>query len=215
VEVRYLAWICVAALAFAQGTDPKPKAEDYEVHAKLKQLEIGAEYMVYSFSGHGQTFLTSDHLVVEVALFPPKGTMVVASHADFSLRVDGKVLRPATPQMVAAAMQRTEWRQPRGVQGTVGMGNDEVIFGGPPRQTPPYGGTTRTPSPPRAPEPENRSGLPPPEKVRADELVVEVALPQGEFHAPVSGFVYFPFQGKASKIRSVELIYEDAVLKLK
>jgi hypothetical protein len=215
VEVRYPAWICFATLAFAQGTDPKPKAEDYEVHAKLKQLEIGAEYMVYSFSGHGQTFLATDHLVVEVALFPPKGETVMASAAGFSLRVDGKVLRPSTPQMVAAAMQRTEWRQPHGVQATAGMGNADVILGGPPRQTPPYGGTTRTPAPPRAPEPGNRSGLPPPEKVRADELVVEVALPQGEFSRPVSGFVYFPFQGKASKIRSVELIYEDTTLKLK
>jgi hypothetical protein len=215
VEVRYLAGICFAALACAQGTDPRAKAEDYEAHAKLKQAEIGAEYLVSSFSGLGQMFQAPEHLVVEVALFPFRRAAVVSSAAAFELRVDGRVLRPVSPQMVAATMQRAEWRQQRGLQTTAGMGNDSVILGAPPRQTPPYGGTSRTPAPPRAPEPENRGGLPPPEKIPADELVIESALPEGEFRGPVSGFLYFPFRGKASKIRSVELVFDDTTLKLK
>jgi len=214
--VHYLVWIAFATAAGAQGTDPKAKADEYEVHASAKGIDIGAEYMVSSVSGQGGMFVVPDHLVVEVALFPPKGDTVVSGSGDFQLRVDGKLLRPVTPAMVVAAIERREWTYPRGVQATAGTGNDSVIIGGPTRQMPPYGGTgRRTPTPPRAPEPENRSGLPPPEPVKLTELVVNTALPEGSFRGPVSGFLYFPFSGKASKVRTVELHYGDVRLKLK
>lgn len=46
-------------------------------------------------------------------------------------------------------------------------------------------------------------------------MIVKTAFPEGEFRGAVSGYVYFPFTGKASKIKSVELLYGDARLKLK
>ena len=213
--MRYLVCLCVAGVAWAQGTDPKAKAEEYEVHARLKGVDIGAEYMVYSISSQGKTFLAEDHLVVEVALFPPKGGFVTASSGEFTLRVDGKMLRAVTPQMVVMAMQRRDWQYPRGPQAGIGRGDDAVILGGPTQQGP-YGMPRgRTPAPPRAPAPENRSGLPPAEPVRLDEVIAKTAFPEGEFRGAVSGFVYFPFAGKASKIKSVELHYGDTRLKLK
>lgn len=213
--MRYLAVLCCGGLVFAQGTEPRAKAQDYEVHDAVKGVAIGAEYMVYSVSGQGKTFVIPDHLVVEVALFPPRPGSVTASASEFQLRVDGRMLRPVTPQMVVTAIERQEWRQPRGVQATAGMGDDVVILGGPTRGQPPYGNRRTTPMPPRAPEPENRSGIPPAPPVRAEELVVSTAFPAGEHRGPVSGFLYFPYTAKASKIRSVELIYDDARLKLK
>ncbi len=214
--MRYLACLAFAASVWDQGTTPKAKADDYEVHTRVRRVELGAEYMVTSVAGPNGMYVVPDHLVVEVALFPPKGEAVGIGAGDFELRVDGKTLRPVTPGMVVAAIERAEWKYPRGVQATAGMGNDTVIVGGPTRQVPPWGGPTRrTPTPPRGPEQENRSGLPPPEPVKLTELVVTTALPEGEFRGPVSGFLYFPFTGKASKIRTVVLYYGDTSLKLK
>ena len=121
-------------------------------------------------------------------------------------------------QHVPAAEQierGTPWRRGR-VQAAGGVGDKVVVLGGPTRQAPPYGQNPRTtPRPPRAPEPENPSGLPPAEKVNSAELLIRTALPEGTFSGPVSGYLYFWFSGKASKIKSVELLYRDAVLKLK
>jgi hypothetical protein len=89
------------------------------------------------------------------------------------------------------------------------------VLGGP-QQGPPYGGGPgRTPAPRRIPDPDYGSGLPPREPVKADELVIRTALPDGVFGGPVSGYVYFRFQGKASKLKSVDLLYQDLTLKLK
>src|ERR1051326_3163597 len=131
--------ICCAAVAIA-GTDPKANADDYEVHARVGSLSVGAEYMVHSFSGDGQTFILDDFLVVEVALFPAKGDSVVVNPGEFTLRLDGKhvTLPAAAPQMVVNAMDRRQWQQTRGVQAAGGVGDQVVIVGGPSRQTPPY-----------------------------------------------------------------------------
>jgi hypothetical protein len=199
--MRYLAWLCAAGLAFAQGTEPKAKASEYEVHATAKGVDVGAEYMVYSISANDRMLLVENHLVVEVALFPPKRGLVTASSGEFTLRVDGKMLRPVTAQMVVMAMQRSAWGYPRGPQD--------------PSQQPFPTGRGRMPAPPRAPAPDDRSGLPAAEPVRLDEVIVKTALPEGEFRGAISGYLYFPFTAKASKIKSVELHYNDVRLKLK
>jgi hypothetical protein len=199
--MRYLAWLCAAGLAFGQGTEPKAKASDYEVHTAVKGVDVGVEYMVYSISANDRMLLVENHLVVEVALFPPKRGLVTTSSGEFMLRVDGKMLRPVTAQMVVMAMQRNAWSYQRGPQD--------------PAQAPFPTGRSRMPAPPRAPAPEDRSGQPPAEPVRLDEVIVKTALPEGEFRGAVSGYLYFPFTGKASKIKSVELHYGEARLKLK
>ena len=166
--VRYLLWLGLAGLACAQGTEPKPKADDYEVHGRARDLAIGAEYMVHSFSGEGVTFLAPDFLILEVALYPPKGQYVRVASGDFTLRVDGRrtTLPAASADMVAASLRRSEWQRTRGVEATGGIGDTAVVLGAP-QQVPPYGNPPRrTPLPPRAPEPENPSGLPRPEPVK-------------------------------------------------
>src|SRR5215831_5693975 len=129
--MRWLPWFCCAALAGAQGSDPKPKAEDYELHAKTGHVSVGAEFMENSFSGQGQTFIVKDYLVVEVALYPEKGTSVHADPAAFGLRVNGnqRTLPSQPATAVVTSLQRPEWRGGPRLEGAAGVGG--VILGTP------------------------------------------------------------------------------------
>ena len=214
--MRYCLLFCCAALAFGQGTDTKKKAEDYEVHAQAKSAAIGAEYMVHSFSRGEQSFIAQDYLVVEVALFPPKDTNITARNG---LRINGKKqgLLPQAPQMVAAAMQHPEWDDRTRPSVDLGAGPVRVTIGVVPTNRPPIPGSNPpgTQPPSRVPVPrDNPTGMTK-EPVRADALVLETALVEGEHHAAFSGFLYFPWRGKTSSIKTLELLYEDTVLKLK
>src|ERR1044071_9796445 len=102
--MRWILLSLSAALAFGQGTEPKPKAADYDVQGKSKLIEIGAEYMVHSFGGDNQLFIAEDFLIVEVALYPPKGEEVRVDRSAFSLRINGKppALGALSPQMFAS-----------------------------------------------------------------------------------------------------------------
>ena len=215
--MRWILLPCFAALAFGQGTEPKPKAEDYDVHARSKQIALGAEFMVHSFSGEGQTFIAEDYLVVEVALYPPKGETVTVNTGAFALRVNGKKppLVAQTPTMVAYSLNRPEWNQRPRMEAEGGYGNTGVILGRPVPSQVPGGQQRRLPMPPRAPAPDAPGGIDRPEPVRPEELLVRTALSDGEFRGPVSGFLYFAYRGKPSGIKTLDLLYEDAVLKLR
>jgi hypothetical protein len=141
----------------------------------------------------------------------------VASNASgFTLRVNGK--RPigsAPASMAVASLQRVQWRQGPRAQAGVGVGDVDVVLGGPTQRYPngqPVPTTTRRP--PRAPD-DAPGGIEREPPVKADELIVQTALPEGDFKGPVSGFVYFPFPGKTSSVRTVDLIFRDKVLRLK
>src|SRR5271165_5536763 len=109
--MRYLLPVCCAGLLFGQGTEPKPKAEDYEIHAQVRNLGIGAEYMVHSYSRGEQMYLAKDYLVVEVALYPPKGQAFTVQNGDFALRMNKKQpVQAEAPATVVAEMQHPEWR---------------------------------------------------------------------------------------------------------
>jgi len=209
-----------AGLLWGQGTEPKHQPEDYEVHAQAGPTALGAEFMVHSFSRGEQTFIAQDYLVVEVALFPPKGETIVVENGNFSLRVNGKkqVLLPQPSSMVAAALQHPEWEQQRGMTPSIGggLGNTGVILGGPPRTQPIPGSNPpgSQPMPPVQVPPYDPTGMRK-EPVKADVLVVETALVEGPHHSAISGFLYFPFRGKISSIKTLELVYQDAVLKLR
>ena len=215
------ALLLTASLAFAQsGTEPKPRADDYDVHARAKDIGVGVEFMIHSFSGRGQTFIAEDYLVVEVALYPPKDGVVEIANSDFSLRLNHRKqsVAPVPPQMVAASLSRPEWRDRPNLQVDGGIGDTQVRLGGPPVNRPPYPGGPTQPGPPRAPrvpdaDPPGGGDRQP--AVKAEELVVLTALPEGKYHGAVSGYLYFPSRGKISSLKSVELLYGDVVLKLR
>jgi hypothetical protein len=211
-------FLCCAATAFAQGgTEPKPKAEDYDVHAAYRDLSIGAEFMIHSFSGQGQTYVTQDFLVVEVALYPPKGKGVNIDEGAFALRINGKkqLVTAAPPAMVVSSLQHPDWQTGSGprMEAGGGVGNTGVILGRPTPSTFPGQPVPQSPVP-RMPKADN-GGIEPERRVTAEELVVQAALQQGHHNGATSGYLYFPYKGKTASIKSLELLYEDAVLKLR
>jgi hypothetical protein len=214
--VRWTFLLLCATAAFAQsGTEPKSKAEDYEVHSQAKDVAIGAEFMIHSFSGHGTTYVAKDYLVVEVALFPPKGGSVTANAGRFAIRMNGRrLLTPVAPQTVAVSLQHPEWQTGPHLEGGGGLGNTGVILGRPRPSQVPGGQDPRGPTQPRAPGRGNPGDIEPEPRVPAHQLVVETALPEGPFRGPVSGFLYFPYKGRTSSIKTLDLLYDDAVIKL-
>jgi hypothetical protein len=210
---------CGASSALAQGagTDPKKNAEEYDVHGHSGDVAIGAEFMIHSFSGQGQMYMVKDFLVVEVALFPPKDATITVNQGRFALRVNGKrpELVPAAPQMIATMMQHPEWDTGPRLEGGGGMGPAGVVLGRPRPSEVPGGQHPPVPTQPRAPAPDPPGGIEPEPRIQAPELVLQTALPQGPHKGPISGFLYFPYKGRSASIKSVELLYEDAVLKLR
>jgi len=215
--MRYLAILCAAGFAWAQGTTPKANPDEYPAHAVVGNLGVGAEFTVHSFGRGEQMFVTPDHLVVEVALFPPKGHTVRAEPGKFTLRVNGKknLLSPEAPSMVAASLNHPAWEQRRGAE--IGAGVGPVIFDTGQPGTAPFPGAPgpRTnPRPADIPDATNPSGVER-ERVKPEELLAETALPEGEHRGAVSGFLYFAYKGRISSIKSLDLLYDGAVLKLR
>jgi hypothetical protein len=216
--MRTLILLAAAIAAYAQGSNPKKTAEEYPVHGPSGVNEIGAEYMVHSFGSGDQMFVVENFLVVEVALYPPKGEPVMVDTARFGLRVNGKrtVLQPQNPAMVATTLHHRDWQSPRGVQADAGMGGIGVGLGYPRTQAPFPGGPDPNRVPPNQPRaPTGDSNTPVKETVKPEEVLAKTALPDGPHKGAVAGFLYFSWQGKVSSIKSIDLIYNDEVLKLR
>jgi hypothetical protein len=227
--MRLLAALFCSGLAFAQthkptpivqGTEPKAKAEDYEAHGRSGTVEIGAEFMVRGFSRGNAMYIANDYVTVDVALYAPKGESVEIGYLDFQLRINGKkqTLLAQNPYMVAASVAHPEWQSERpGVEATAGAGNGGVILGGPPRTPFPTGDPPGSAGPtiPRVPKPDPPEGIEAQPVKTAAEIAVEAALPEGKNRTPVSGFLYFSYTGRNKSIKQVELLYRDAVLKLR
>jgi hypothetical protein len=209
---------CAVALFGQQGTEPKLLAE-YPVHAMDGEAGVGAEYTVHSFSRGEAYYLAKDYLVVEVAVFPKAGETVAVRSIDFSLRVNGRkqTLLPGSPEMVAASLSHPEWRtaDPH-IEVAAGAGNGSVIYGAPTPQRTQYPSDPRIHPVPVPPNPkDDPTGIEHAPPLKAEDLVVQVALPEGPAKRPVSGFLYFAYTGRPSSIKSLELLYNGAVLKLK
>ena len=206
-------------MALAQGTTPKPVSTEYDVHGQAGTLDIGAEYMVHSFSSGEQMYLAERYLVVEVALYPVmKNDPVQVDLSKFSLRLNHKTMIQAQPAAQAAASLRQSpymYQQPGRVSGSAGGGPIDIGMGQP-RPVPGSPQDRRMPSPPRAPQsdPANNAGVER-EKVSAEDVLLRTALPVGPHTGKVSGFVYFPYTGKGSSIKSVDLVFDGTTLKLK
>jgi hypothetical protein len=220
--MRFLLLLCCAGPLCGQGTETKAKVEDYDVHGQAKNVAIGAEYMVHSYSRGDKMFVAKDYLVVDVAIFPPKGTEFETAHADFSLRLNGKkeLLDSVAPTVVVADMQHPEYKLPRDgprVETDGRLGPFGGSIGGPPVNANPFPGSQKPGSPPYPPPeiPRDDPGGVKIEPVDPYEVLLKTALVEGSHHAPTSGFVYFFFRGKSASIKSVELVYRDTVLKLK
>jgi hypothetical protein len=190
------------------GTTAKASAQDYPAHTNLGKLSIGAEYTVHSFSRGQEMYIAKDYLVVEVAVYPAAGESLPVNAGHFSLRVNGRkqAILPQAPEFVASSLRYPDTAS--GLHPVAAIG--PVVLGQPrPVERFPGDPSARTPDPPRVPQ-DNPGGLEKQPPVKPEELVVLVALPEGEFRKPVSGFLYFPYHGKVSRIRSLDLVFASA-----
>jgi hypothetical protein len=198
-------------IGWAQDIEqPRAKAANYPAHAELKALSIGADFLVHTFSGKGQSFFVPDYLVIEVAIYPVPGSRPLVAHSHFTLKINGKQpILPQPPQFVAASLKYEDWERRPTVVAEAGVGDAGVILGrrqptsrfpGDRRPT-----QDRLPKPPRAPD--SSSGVEKQEEVRAEEICVEQALPEGVAAGPWRGYIYFPHKGKVKDIKKLELVY--------
>ena len=201
----------------AEGTAPKPAATDYPVTTRFGDTAIAADFMIHSISGEGQTFFVEDYLVVEVAIYPDKFKEIAVANTQFVLRLNGKrTLVTQTPQFVAASLKYPDWeRRPTlvGQAGPIIVGRPQQVerFPGDPTV-----GQGRLPEQPRVPSqlPSSRAETP-----KAQDIALEMALPEGTHKHPVSGYIYFPYKGKLKGLKTIELVVKsgpnEAVLKLR
>jgi hypothetical protein len=194
--------ICSAALASdaPRGTVPRDAADKYGAHADQDGFSIGATRLTASQAR--KTFSTDVDrccLVVEVALFPQKGSLAEVSLGDFALRVVGKDIatRPSSAEVVAGKLQRSA--EPKTdshdvvISPTAGVGYQtggiDPVTGQPRRG----GGVVTTTGVgvgvggPREPRPGSTDA-----DRRTMELELrEKGLPEGNTASPVSGYLYF------------------------
>ena len=120
--------------------------------------------------------------------------------------------------MAASNLNRRDWNEPRGPTADLGLGGVGIGLGYPQSRNPVPGAPDerrRLPTPPRAPDASTPGGVELKEVVRPEELLIRTALSEDPRRGPVSGFLYFPYAGKASGLKSVELLFQDAVMRLK
>ncbi len=202
--------LLLATPLFCQGTEPRKSAAEYPVQASLPEVSFGAEYLVRSVSARSRTFFIPDYLVVEVAVFPAAGKTATLSHREFTLHINKKdTLYPQSAGFVAASLKYPDWERRRQFEAVAGAGDSAVILGRPPAvgrfPGDPRDSRNRLPPAPKAPA--SDESHPRPEAVRADEAVEETILAQGEIRRPRSGYLYFPYKGKTTSLRSLELVY--------
>ncbi|MGO4880709.1 MAG: hypothetical protein ACLP59_07800 [Bryobacteraceae bacterium] len=207
----YRAAVLLGALTgglFAQGTQPRASEWDYPAHANMEEASIGAEYLVHSFSNGRDLFIAKDYLVVEVALFPAVGRELILNAGQFSLRLNGRkqALSPEPAELLADSLKHPDTNG-----GLTRMAQLGPVILGAPQPTERFpgdpNGTTRRVPPNPGDKGSDTSEMEKQPPVKAEDLAVQAALPDGPCHIPTSGFLYFPYRGKIDRIHSLELVY--------
>ncbi len=149
-------------------------------------------------SGSG-IYLDRKFLVIDVGVFPEAKNGLTISKNQFALSVDGKVTLSA--QTPGAGSSSGSLRAARDSSSS----DSAVQLGGPPIPLPSGNKTQELESSmPRRPislDPEQSSTSAP---------VRKAALPDGFTSKPVSGYLFFRFDGDPKSIRSLELNYTGA-----
>ena len=188
---------CGAMLHGRDGLPARADADRYPGKATAASTVVAAEVMDPEVvRSEFATSLTPRYYVLEVALYPAKGQPVNVDLLDFGLKVDGRLVRPATSKTIAAMNQKkanarrndiTLWPSVGMTTGSWGTGTNVGVGVG-------MGG-----------------GAPGPGSTDRDRHVMQTelddrALPEGGFEKPVAGYVYFPAGREQAK--QVELVYQ-------
>ena len=205
--MRFLTALILLSCAPQLGAvEVRKSPAEYPAQVEVADMKVGVEYMVTSFSAEGHTFSVEDHLLLEVGIFPRGEARVDLRR--FTLRINGKQLvMTQTPGMVAASVKYPDWTSKPNLQANVGG-----VMVGRPQRVERFPGDRRIPETRRSPV---DGDSPQPEGTDYAGLITKWALPEGQFNRALAGYVYFPYDGKLKSIKTVELLIDDTVLKLR
>jgi hypothetical protein len=205
-----IAFLVGAATGQAQGTTPKEKPDSYYAHAALNDgLSIGADLLGRYLPVEGYSIYSDEYIYVEVALFGPKGRKIDLQSGQFVLNINKTPLTPQSPGLVTLTGNFPEMiARPQVVAG--GGANGGVIEIGGRDRKPRFPGDdpahTPTPGPEAPVDPSNGQVQKAP--VKPEILVERAKLPEGSHALPVSGFLFFAYEGKLKKAKHIVLDYK-------
>ena len=206
-------WACISSIlaipAAAQGTRTKATPQEYQASADLRTLTLAAEDLGHSIISDAGAYFARDYVVVDLAVFPKGKQQLTLSARQFTLRVNGNkgVIGADSSGAVAASIKYEDWSQRGRLTGGASMGDAGVALGQP-RGQPRFPGdpNSRAPVPPKVDT--NDPNASKPQEVPLEEALLRASLPEGTgLTGPLSGLIYFPYKGKLSKLKSIELIY--------
>ena len=195
----------LSAIAGGQGVAPRASGSDYEAHqgtgeATLAASVVPAKQIEKLFSSR----ISRDYIVLEVAVYPGSGQAFDVDAFDFGLKSGDTVAHVERPRDVAMA-----WPEKTGDTGKpvtvitdtgVAYGRVSDSTGQHRSQVDTFERVDVTNDPRAAPPP--KLG-PDPQMVEA--RIREKTLPEGQTHAAVAGYLFFPQLKKRRKGDVVEL----------
>ena len=184
-------WLVVSLPLVAQP----PKPTDYATRTKLSGIELGARYLPHGLPSDAAVYAPKKFLIVDVGVFPQTKNGLTISKSQFTLSVDGKVM--LTAQTPGAASSRESLSASRDSSSS----DSAVQLGGPPIPTPSSNKARELESMPRRPISLDTEQPP------TSAPTIKAALPEGSTNKPVSGYLFFRFDGDPKSIRSLELTY--------
>jgi hypothetical protein len=197
-----VAAVCLFAQTPAQETDAQASATrgmparatpgDYQAHAPAGPVTIAAEFMQHSVPTPGGLLVTEDYVIVEAGVFGPPGARTTLNPSDFSIRINGKKTTQSEPYVaVFKSLKDPEWEPDVPVDKSSKTSINSSGSG--------KGGGNDPPVVPK-----------PPFKLQREWnlRLQKASFPEGDRPLPQAGLLYFRYSGKASGIRSIELMYE-------
>ena len=191
--------LLACSLAAGNGLPARSQVSDYPAKAEAAKFVLAADVIPpEQVRNEFSTTLVPKYQVLEVALYPSKGATVDVELLDFGIRVDGRLIRPASSRTIAAMIQKKAKEGRRDIAlypgvgvstGTWGTGTNVGVGVG-------VGG--------------NRPG---PASTDRDRRVMETeledrGLEDGIVDKPVAGYLYFPVG--ETKSDTMELVYQHA-----
>lgn len=178
-----------------RGMAARATPGDYQAHAAVGPLTIGAEFFQHTLPTPGGQLTSEDYVVVEAGIFGAPGARAVVNPADFQLRINEKK-NPQTSEpyaMVFKSLKDPEWE----AELPVGETKSKTSLG-----SSGAGGKSGGGEPPPLPPK-------PPFKLQREwnQRMQKAAFPEGDRDLPQAGLLFFKYGGKVSNIHTLELIY--------
>jgi hypothetical protein len=176
--------------AQAKGLPARAAPADYQAHAQTGAVTVAAEFMGHSVATPEKILTSEDYVAVEVGLFGPPEARLKLSVEDFSLRINAKKM-PMSAQPFAAVFKslKDPDLEPTAseTKSKTNLSTGNAQEGNAP------------PAPVHIPVEVQRA---------INQRIQKASLPEGERALPAAGLIFFPYRGKESGIRSIELIYD-------